>query len=119
MDEALYRKLMLESSVLQGIAAVASGEAEKEFREQGHNLSKRLLNQAQNHIILGHYHSGKFRDPRSYEDRYSERVRQRAGEIFWDYISRLDILKKLKKAGYKFAHELGDPDWHGWQRGNH
>ena len=128
MDQDLYQKLMLEPEVLQGIGNVALREAEKEIKTQEQDFARKVLAHSTTNAplilgILGHFHrvpnilkhsycldevvGG---DLRSYEERYKERVSNRAGEIFLDYISRLDILEEFKKSGYRFMDELSGDD---------
>jgi len=117
MDQDLYRKLMMEPSVLQGICQVASRKAEGEIRqEEIDSFRKRRGQQAINPsiCITGQSHRPELRakfvvdlsefygrlnlnPPPSYEEQREERVRHRADEIFQDYISRLDLSEELKK----------------------
>ena len=119
MDQDLYQKLMLEPEVLQGIGAVALREAEKEVKKQEQDSARKNASDTSVLLPWSFDHAKLYGDlklpnypviPRSHDERRREQVRNCADEIFKDYISRLDLLEKFKKSGYRFMDELGCDD---------
>lgn len=110
---------MMEPSVLQGVGTVATREAEKEIKKQEQDFARKALAHSTSNppLILWNFHRAPNilkhsycldevvgGDLRSYEERYKERVSNRAGEIFLDYISRLGLSEELKKR-YKIINK--------------
>ncbi|MEK6939262.1 MAG: hypothetical protein AABX31_00895 [Nanoarchaeota archaeon] len=98
MDKELYRKLMVEPEVLQGIGMVALREAEREIKTKEQDSARKIAANPSRPIFGSNFHRvTEYLDTRSYEERYEELVRRRVGEIFQDYIQRLDLSEELKR----------------------